>query len=290
MLLGSVALLLAGAFLAFCWYGSNLVLHPPKMLAMEVFPERFGLAYDKVCFRAKDGVEIKGWLIPAREPSGGSLLLCHGWGDNKGDLLERLHFLSRRFNLFLFDSRGHGESGRGLCTLGCLESMDFDAALRFLKDSKPDWAARLGLCGLSMGAAMAVRGMAEHDGAFRCAVLEAPFESIHDVVARFTWSHYRLPCFPTTGCVMALLRWRLGADPEPYSPVYHVRRLPPIPLLFIAGERDGLMPEAVVRRLSEAAPGPKELWVVPEATHGHCQDAAGAEYARRVEAFFEKHL
>jgi fermentation-respiration switch protein FrsA (DUF1100 family) len=89
---------------------------------------------------------------------------------------------------------------------------------------------------------------------------------------------------------MAILRWRLGADPEPCSPVYNVRRLPSIPLLFIAGGKDGLMPEAVVRRLFEAAPEPKELWVVPEATHGHCQDAAGPEYARRIQAFFERHL
>ncbi|MFH1723178.1 MAG: alpha/beta fold hydrolase [Elusimicrobiota bacterium] len=281
--------LLAIGLVAGAWYGSNTVFHPPRMLQHTVFPEQFGLHYEKISFPGSDGLILRGWLIPAASPTDRTILCTHGWGDNKGDLLQRLHFLAEHYNLVLFDSRAHGESEGAYSTIGYLESFDFEAAVRHLKEVRPAWTRRLGVFGLSMGAAMAIHGMAHHPE-FRCAALESPFRSFNRVVTQFTWSGYWLPYFPFAWITLLCIRLRLGADSEPYSPVHHIRGLPPLPLLFIAGEKDALMPLSEVRALHDMAGEPKEIWVVPEATHGRCQEFAPEEYARRVLDFFRKNL
>jgi len=276
--------------LALCWWGADTVFHPPKMLPNVVTPEEFGLSHEAVSFPTPDGLMLRGWIIPAAKTTTKTVLLCHGWGDNKGDILRRFHFLADSYNLLAFDSRAHGESDGDLTSIGHLETIDFDAALAFLKSVRPQWCARLGLVGLSMGAAMSIHGMARHPD-FRCAVLESPFQSFNGVVTQFSKNSYSfLPYFPFIWLVLVLIRLRLGSDPEPSSPIYHIKKLPPVPLLFIAGEEDRLMPVSEVRELYEAAREPKSYWQVPEAGHGGCQEARPEEYERRVRDFLAENL
>ncbi|MBI3296619.1 MAG: alpha/beta hydrolase [Elusimicrobia bacterium] len=285
-LLGAVLVL---GVVAACWWGSNVVFFPPRMLPMTVFPEQYSLRYEKVSFASSDGLTLRGWLIPAAAATDKTIFMCHGWGDNKGDLLSRFHFLAKRWNLFLFDSRHHGESEGALSTIGSLEARDFDAALAWLKAHRPAWTERLGLLGLSMGAGMAIRGQAVHGG-FRCALLESPFRSFNEVIRQFCSNAYHLPYYPFVWLTLVIIRLRIGFESEPYSPVYHAPRMPPIPLLYVSGEHDRLMPLSEVRAVFDASPEPKELWVVPGGTHGKCHEAVGPEYERRVVEFFALHL
>lgn len=279
---------LAGV-LAACWWGSNIVFRPSHKIPLLAFPEQFDLRYEAVSFTASDGAKLKGWLIPAAEPTDRTILLCHGWSDNKGDMLARFRFLAAGFNLFFFDVRGHGESPGSFSTIGYLEARDFDAALLALERLKPAWSKRLGVLGLSMGAAMAIRGLAAHPG-LRCAVAEAPFRSFNAVVHQFTRNHFSLPYFPFVWLTLVIIRLRLGADPEPLSPIYHAAASPGRPKLFIAGSEDTLMPLTEVRAVFDAAADPKELWRIEGAAHGRCQETAGGEYERRISEFFGRHL
>jgi len=61
-------------------------------------------------------------------------------------------------------------------------------------------------------------------------------------------------------------------------------------VLYISGSEDSLMPLSEVKTLYEHNGHPKELWVVPEATHGRCQETAEEEYDKRVRSFFEENL
>lgn len=276
-------------FAAAAAWGASVLFHPPRMIAHTIWPDQFSLAYEKAQFRTEDGLLLRSWFVPARKPSDRTILCCHGWGDNKGDLLKRIHFLADRFNLFLFDSRSHGESEGRITGNGTLESRDFDAALRCLRESRPGRAGRLGLYGLSMGAVMSIRGMADNP-VFACAAFESPYRSFREVVAQFTKNNYRLPYFPFVWAVLQVIRWRLGEDPEACSPVLHVGRLPRKPLLFIAAENDPLMPVPVVRGLFDLASPPKDFYLVPGAFHANCWEAGGEEYRRRLSSFFEEHL
>ena len=218
--------------------------------------------------------------------------MCHGWGDNKGELLAVTHFLNSAcgFNLFYFDNRSHGESGGNITTIGCLEVLDFQAAMGYLREHRPQCLKRLGVFGLSMGAAVAAMAVPGHPEV-KAIVLESPFTDYRQVVRRWAWNNLRVPYFPLTMIVLWLLRLRVGReDVDSYSPIRFISRVAPRPVLFIGGAEDRLMPPNNVRALYAAAQAPKELWMIPEASHGKCRELAGPEYDRRLMEFFLKAL
>ena len=285
-------LLLGGAVFAVCWWGAGIILHPPGMSPMWVFPEQYGLRYEKISFVTKDGLNLKGWFLPSPSGDKRTIILCHGWGDNKGELLKQTYFLNDTagFNLLYFDFRHHGESEGEITTIGGLETQDFDAAVTWLRNEKPDYADRVGVFGLSMGAAVTVASMPEHPD-LRCAVVESPFSDYCGVVRRWAWNHLWVPAFPLIDIVLWCLRVRVG-DPHVsrFNPVEAAPRIAPRPLLVIGGTRDRLMPEWDVRRVFGAALEPKQLWIVQDAYHAKCREAAGLEYDTRVAGFFSRHL
>lgn len=285
-------LLILTGFLGLCYWGAGIILHPPKMSRMEVFPEQFGLRYEKVSFQTRDGLTLKGWFMPSPHGDERTLIMCHGWGDNKGELLKITHFLnhSSGFNLFYFDNRSHGESEGKITTMGQLELIDFEAAMNYLREYKPQTLARLGVFGLSMGAAVACMALPDAPQ-IKAAVLESPFTDYSKVVRQWTWNNFGLPYFPFVMFTLFVLRLRVGQPKvDSYSPIRFVGRIAPRPLLVIGGAQDKLMQENDVRALYAAAGEPKQLWIIPGAAHTKCHEVAGLEYETRVAGFFKKNL
>jgi pimeloyl-ACP methyl ester carboxylesterase len=288
----ALVLLAAAGTLAACWWGAGVILHPPAMSPMWIFPEQFGLRYEKLSFKTRDGLELKGWFLPSPRGDKRTILMCHGWGDNKGELLKQTYFLNENagFNLLYFDFRSHGESEGEITTIGGLETIDFDAAVKWLRESKPEFADRVGVFGLSMGAAVTCASMARHPD-LRCAVVESPFSDYRGVIERWAWNHLRVPRFPLISITLWMLRRRVGDSMiDDFNPVEAVGRIAPRPLLIIGGTNDRLMPPEDVRRMHAAAGEPKQLWMVQDAYHAKCREAAGMEYDARVGGFFERHL
>lgn len=278
--------------LVLCWCCSGVILFPPEKSPLAVYPERYGLRYDKFSFDTKDGLTLKGWFIPSSTGDKRTILMCHGWGDNKGHLLERTHFLNSAsgFNLLYFDHRSHGESEGEITTIGYLELIDFEAALDYLKAQKPQCLERLGVFGLSMGGAVGVMAMARHPE-IKAAVIESPFTDYRTVVRTWAWNRFRIPYFPIVMLTLLILRWRVGHnDVDSYSPIRVVSSIAPRPLMMIGGSLDALMPESEVRELYEKAGQPKELWIIPGADHAQCFKVAGLEFESRVAGFFKKNL
>jgi pimeloyl-ACP methyl ester carboxylesterase len=288
----AAAVLLAAVVYALCWWGAGIILHPPAMSPMWIFPEQFGLRYEKVAFKTRDGVELKGWFIPSLTGEKRTILMCHGWGDNKGELLKQTYFLNENggFNLLYFDFRSHGESEGEITTIGGLETIDFDAAVEWLRRSKPDLADSIGVFGLSMGAAVTVASLPRHPD-LRCAAVESPFSDYRTVIKRWAWNNMKLPYYPLVAITLSILRSRVK-DPEidRFNPVEAAPKIAPRPLFVIGGEFDRLMTPEDVKKVFDAAHEPKQLWMVPEAWHAKCREAAGMEYDTRVIGFFSRNL
>ncbi|MDO8757243.1 MAG: alpha/beta fold hydrolase, partial [Elusimicrobiota bacterium] len=277
---------------ALCYWGAGVILHPPSMSPMWIFPEQFGLRYERVAFMTRDGLELKGWFIPSLTGDKRTILMCHGWGDNKGELLKQTSFLNENggFNLLYFDFRSHGESEGEITTIGGLETIDFDAAIAWLRAAKPEFAASVGVFGLSMGAAVTVASLPQYPD-LRCAVVESPFSDYRTVIKRWSWKHLRLPYYPLVALTLLILRSRVK-DPaiDRFNPVEAAPLISPRPLLVIGAANDRLMTPDDVRKVFEAASEPKQLWMVPGAYHAKCREAAGLEYDTRVIGFFSRNL
>lgn len=287
----AATVVLAVAVYTLCWWGASLILHPPTMSPMWIFPEQFGLRYERIAFKTRDGLELKGWFIPSTTGDKRTIMMCHGWGDNKGKLLNQTHFLNESggFNLMYFDFRSHGESEGEITTIGGLETIDFDAAVEWLGKAKPE-CSPVGVFGLSMGAAVTVASLPKHPD-LRCAVVESPFSDYRTVIKRWGWNNMKVPYYPLIALTLLLLRSRVK-DPEidRFNPVEAAPRISPRPLFVIGGELDRLMTPEDVKKVFAAAHEPKQLWIVPDAYHAKCREAAGMEYDTRVIGFFARNL
>src|SRR5579862_1356798 len=86
-------------------FGARFLLTSGVLRPQTITPETFGIHYEKVRFTTEDGVPIAGWFLASKAASDKAIILCHGWGTNKGEILEATRFLSERYNLLYFDFR-----------------------------------------------------------------------------------------------------------------------------------------------------------------------------------------
>ncbi len=266
------------------WAAARFVLAGGRRLPLTTRPEHFGLRCETVEFVAADGVPLRGWFIPATPASDRTLVFCHGWGTNKGEILRHTHGLCRRgFNLFYFDFRRCGESGGESSSVGTLEARDFDAAANFIRARRP--RDLFGLYGLSMGAMVAFCGLDRHRY-FKAAVLESPFASHRQAIERYGAVKTGLRRNPLVPLVLFWMRRRLGVDPDAASPESLAGRID-VPLLVICGERDTAASAEVGQSLVDKAAGPATLWVIPGAGHARCAESAGKAYEDNLADFYE---
>ena len=120
-------------------------LHPSRA-AINSFPEGLRLYYEQVEFTSEDGTLLRGWFIPSlnadeiadegekalrrRRPG---VVLCHGLGSNRAQLLPLAGYLNRNgFEVLLFDFRNSGQSEGDQLSYGLHERKDAVAAVHHL--------------------------------------------------------------------------------------------------------------------------------------------------------------
>src|ERR1043165_8622895 len=86
-------------------------------------PEQYSLKYEDVQFTSVgDNIPLKGWFIDS--PGTNTILVMHGSGsirDNFINMEVSKALVQHGYDVFMFDFRGHGESGGNLSSLGQLE-------------------------------------------------------------------------------------------------------------------------------------------------------------------------
>ena len=126
LLLGLAGLLLGAGYVA-----TQPSIAPTGSRRLGSAPADLGLAADVVSFVSRDGIDLKGWWIPARPgPPRGTVILAHGRDANRSYMVSRARFLvAAGYNAFPIDLRGHGESGGRYMTPGYLEALDILGAV-----------------------------------------------------------------------------------------------------------------------------------------------------------------
>jgi pimeloyl-ACP methyl ester carboxylesterase len=273
-------------------YGkSSEILRPARKGALSVNPDQYRLAYETLEFATADGVRLKGWFIPAPGGHGSrTIIFCHGWGSNRGEMLRDTWFLAEKgFNLLYFDFRASGESKGAVSSVGYLETRDFDAAYEFLRTQRPHASESVGVFGTSMGGSVAIYAAAKYPE-LACLLAENTFLSYNKVVGNWSWHRLKTPYYPLVALTLFFVRRKLKADPEPYSPLYNAGKVR-MPALFINGDNDDLVPVADAEKLfSLCASEKKRMWMIAGASHAKCAEVGGEVYRARVSEFFAEFM
>ena len=261
----------AAVILAMLCAGCTSVFFQPDRTLFQT-PGLYGLEYQPVELHAADGTELFAWFLPARGKARGSVLYLHGNGQNISTQFANVAWMpAAGFNVLALDYRGYGGS-QGSPSLPGVQ-LDIDAAMRALL-ARPDVdPQRIVVFGQSLGGALAIHYLAHsrYRSSVRALVVDSAFSDYERIgreklaAAVITWP----------------FQWfaSLAIDNR-YSPEAAVGLLSPIPVLFIHGDADGIVPLHHSQRLFELAGFPKELWVVPGA--GHIQAIQSKELRARL--------
>jgi uncharacterized protein len=290
---GLIAVVVAlTVWLGFSAWLTNGFLHPERD-PLTTNPGRGGLPYEEVRFPSASKaapVELSGWLIPAEGLPKGVVLLCHGRGANREAVLPHAFYLRKAgFTCLLFDFRAFGESGGDTSTIGLYESEDVLGAVAFVKGRPELSGLPLGALGVSMGGASVILA-AGRSPEIRAVVADCPFATL----TRAMRQRFRALLGPAYGILYVPVRFfgqtALGVNSDDVSPLNAVRNFGDRPLFLIHGTADlTILPEDS-RLLHDAAPGPRELWLIPGVSHARAFSTHEREYRERVTAFFTKNL
>lgn len=230
------------------------------------------------------GLRLRGWLLRGSDRRRAAAVVVHGLGDSLESQLDVGRMLQRRgHSVLLIDLRGHGGSEGKVTTLGGLEREDVRGGFAYLTEAGLASSGCIAM-GVSMGAVACLRAAADRED-IRAVIAEAPFDTYRSTIAHHAWLFYKVPEWvPLISWSIALAEWRGGFradDVDAVRAAAHVRA----PLLAIVDGADRRMPERVVRRVFDAHPGPKRLWVASEMDHA--QASHHPDYWKTVMGFLE---
>lgn len=229
---------------------------------------------------------IVGWFAQ-REPGLGGVLLLHGVGADRRQMLGRGRFLYQQgYSVLLVDLPAHGESNGARITFGTHEGQGVRAALHFLR-AQLGPKAKIAAIGVSLGAASLVLSKTEQP--LSAVVLESMYSTITEAVA----NRLELAAGQAARYFTPLLTWqlplRLGIWPDELEPIAALASLH-APVLIAAGDRDRHTKLAETQRLFEAAGDPKELWIVEGAAHVDLYAFSPKDYEAKITGFLAKYL
>lgn len=280
---GAVGVALAG-YLAYAGQvGANDMMYP-KGDAFRKAPDAYGMPYEAVDFKSHDGLKLKGWYVPAESPTDKGLVVFHGHASNKDVVFKKYgQWLRSKYNLFLFDSRAHGESEGKFTTLGYFERQDVPAALEELKKRGN---TRIGFLGESMGGAIAIQSGAVLSEV-KAVWNDCAYDSLQDAIApRAQARKYPLPG-AVAWAVIRTVSARAKGEVVEADPIRWVDKIGPRPFYLVHGMKDDETLPLNGEKLFAKAQEPKQAWWTPEAKHADSWKLYPDEYRTRTFAFFE---
>ena len=283
------------------FYMVHRMTHPPRT-RLYGSPRDFQIILQRPMWfdetwKNSDATQSAGWFLSRGKP-GPAIILSHGYGSNRSELLTLAFELWKAgYHVLLYDMRGHGESKVSWSGLGTYEKDDLLSAVKFLKSKKTEDGqelldGRVGLYGVDLGGYISLVASSQDPTVKAVAV-----DSVYPDLERFI--NYQLKTFIGTDSSTANSfvdsHWTSDLTDLALQ-LYLMRREDSAPAaasvaavtgskLFMTAKNTGAF-EALTLDLYAHAKDPKKLVAVDHSRMTRLYDQASAEYDARVVAFF----
>jgi pimeloyl-ACP methyl ester carboxylesterase len=279
---------------------SPLIGENPRWRRIDKSPADFGLTGETISFHSQDDVSLKAWWLRADGKPRANVIVVHGIDHTRQAMLPRASFLVHGgYNVLAVDLRGHGESAAQYVSPGYLEARDVLGAVDYLRERGE--RQPVAVLGVSYGAAAAL--LAARSGAIAAVIADGVYPSGRHVLQNIRRHYFQdrktrlslralflLTRVPGVLRAVALVYYArtgvyLGSDLVSVLPA--ASRLT-IPVLFISGTHDWIVPTEQTREVMSVLPGEhKSLVVIPHADHDTTFSTAPALYRNAVLAFLD---
>lgn len=132
--------------------------------------------YSTIKLQTANGTPIDAWYATPDSTAKGTVIFFHGIMGNKGMLLpEATEFHELGYNVMLVDLRAHGNSGGHITSIGAKESEEVKLAYDYISQQGEK---NILLYGVSMGAVVVAKAVADYDLQPSGVFLDMPFASL----------------------------------------------------------------------------------------------------------------
>jgi pimeloyl-ACP methyl ester carboxylesterase len=263
----------------------------PERTSTEINMQSFPGRPDAIQFQVKpiqqlvfkDSGSREGWFFPGFRGAS-SVILCHGYGSSKGELLTLVSALQdHQYNVFVFDFAAHGAND-GITTFGYREADELRGAIDALAARSDVDPTSFGVWGYNLGAYAALRE-ALSDKRVRALVLDSVYDDPQQMV-KVGVERQGLGGFPL---MARSAEWSFGwlnHDHRGDAPLSrNMSTLAGVPKLFIAAVDDPELAD-ITRQISAKAIEPKELATIGHGNFANMSDEDKRAYENRVVSFF----
>jgi len=252
----------------------------------------FALSPEDVSLETPDGLTLRGWFLPAGEPTKRLVICIHGHNCNGPDefsLMMPFYHEKLGYHYFLPDLRGHGRSGGKYLTFGARDHKDILQWMDY-------FIARLGadveiiVHGISMGAATTMlTNSANPPEQMKLAIEDCGYTSAYEVIHNTFIGLFHFPCPPVMLVAGLLMRIFAGfrlRDADCLGKMPNAKN----PVLFLHGAKDTFVPTRMGITLHEACPAPKELLLIEGEGHAASYYNNSALYEETVTRFIRENM
>lgn len=227
----------------------------------------------------------------AAKPTDKTAVIVHGYTDNAIRMLMigYLYNNDLNYNILLPDLQDNGLSEGPAIQMGWKDRLD---VLNWMNIANDIFGKRTQMVvhGISMGAATTMMVSGEAQQPFvKCFVEDCGYTSVWDEFSFQLKDMFGLPEFPLMYTTSWLCNAKYGWNFQEASSLEQVKKCS-LPMFFIHGDADTYVPTRMVYPLYEAKSEPKELWIVPGATHAMSYKDYPQEYTERVKKFVGKYI
>lgn len=224
---------------------------------------------EDVFIRARDGLRLHAFYLPAGTPSKKLAILHHGYTSKAMDNSAHAKFFHEQgYEVLLLDLRAHGQSEGQYVGFGILDRFDTLAWVnyaheRFGRDIK------IVLHGTSMGGATVLMalGLPEIQESVSAVIADCGYTSPADIFSHVVEKDYHLPAAPIIKLTSVRTQSLAGYRYDEYSTLDALRQNR-VPVLFVHGKEDKFVPTWMSQKNYDACPSKKRLLMVDGAGHG----------------------
>lgn len=234
-----------------------------------------------------DGLKLHATAINNHPESHHWVLFAHSYNSYG---LQNLNYLyeadQNGFNVLAVDQRSHGMSGGRYSGMGWPEHYDLISWINWLVMQDPE--SEIALYGVELGAAAVMNAAGDYIPKNAvCAIEDSGYSGIEEELEEAIKAKCRMPGNPFVPGINLFVRQFLHFNLNDANTRRQLMQCS-IPMLFIHGEKDDIVPCSMVYDSYYACASAKELYTVSDAGHNACW--VNSTYFTTVFAFIKKYM
>lgn len=261
-------------------------IHDPT----RIVPDKPDYQNESWIILSKDELKLNATHFSPSNSSHYWAILVHGYGRDQRYAWDYAEpYLIQGYNVLTPDLRASGTSEGIYLTMGAKESDDLLIWINKILEVDPE--ARIVLHGVSMGAATVMMAAGKSKSQNLVAVVEdCGYTSAFRMFTMQLKVIFNLPSFPIMNIVDIVSKLETGSSISEAAPIRQVHNIN-VPILFIHGTEDKLVPYYMMQELYDACRAPiKEMFTVEGAGHADAKNINPTIYFNRIFSFLNQYI